>query len=105
MRDGVALALGQCLYEGGHVEIIGALAVGEAVHGRTQIFVALPCQRRRRKRAQPRGLRFGRPPKLTANGKRRLGGGRYRTDLCRRCYDDIGRLRPFSPSAGAPAAL
>ena len=40
MRDGVALAFGQRLHEPGHVEVIGALVVGEAVYGRKQILVS-----------------------------------------------------------------
>jgi DNA invertase Pin-like site-specific DNA recombinase len=65
-----------------------------------------------RKRAQARGVRFGRPPKLTAHQRQealqRLAAGETQADIARTYAVDattIGRLRPFSPSAGAPAAL
>jgi DNA invertase Pin-like site-specific DNA recombinase len=65
-----------------------------------------------RKRAQARGVRFGRPPKLTAHQRQealqRLAAGETQADIARTYAVDattIGRLRPFSPSAGALAAL
>jgi DNA invertase Pin-like site-specific DNA recombinase len=64
-----------------------------------------------RKRAQARGVRFGRPPKLSAYQRqealRRLAAGETQTDIARSygvSHVTIGRLRPFSPLVDAVAA-
>jgi DNA invertase Pin-like site-specific DNA recombinase len=55
-----------------------------------------------RKRAQARGVRFGRPPALThyqqEEARRRLAAGETQTDIARSygvSHVTIGRLRPF----------
>jgi DNA invertase Pin-like site-specific DNA recombinase len=63
-----------------------------------------------RKRAQERGVKFGRPPRLTAHQRRealqRLAAGESRADVARSFGVDpktIGRLRPFDgASVDAP---
>ena len=65
-----------------------------------------------RKRAQARGVRFGRPPKLTLHQRhealKRLNAGETQADIARSYAVDattIRRLRPPFPSAEAPVAL
>jgi DNA invertase Pin-like site-specific DNA recombinase len=64
-----------------------------------------------RTRAKARGVKFGRPSKLTAHQRQealqRLAAGETQADIARSYAVDattIGRLRPFSPSAGLAAA-
>src|SRR6516162_592331 len=61
-----------------------------------------------RTRAKARGVRFGRPPKLTAHQRQealqRLAAGETQADIARSYNVDattIGRLRPFSPLQAA----
>ena len=68
-----------------------------------------------RKRAQARGVKFGRPPKLSAYQRQealqRLGAGETQTDIARSygvSHVTIGRLqgpvlRPFEGAGGVPA--
>ena len=64
-----------------------------------------------RTRAKARGVKFGRPSKLTAHQRQealqRLIAGETQADIARSYAVDattIGRLRPFSPSASLAAA-
>ena len=64
-----------------------------------------------RTRAKARGVKFGRPSKLTAHQRQealqRLAAGETQADIARSYAVDattIGRLRPFSPSASLAAA-
>jgi DNA invertase Pin-like site-specific DNA recombinase len=64
-----------------------------------------------RKRAQARGVRFGRPPKLTAYQRtealQRLAAGETQTDIARSygvSHVTIGRLEPSRPFDGASVA-
>jgi hypothetical protein len=64
-----------------------------------------------RKRAQARGVRFGRPPKLTAYQRaealQRLAAGETQTDIARSygvSHVTIGRLEPSRPFEGASVA-
>src|ERR1700751_4741804 len=64
-----------------------------------------------RKRAKERGVKFGRPRKMTPHQRQealqRLAAGETMgdgADLCRRCHD-IGRLAASSPFEQSAAAL
>jgi DNA invertase Pin-like site-specific DNA recombinase len=64
-----------------------------------------------RTRAKARGVKFGRPSKLTAHQRQealqRLAAGETQADIARSYAVDattIGRLRPFSPLAAGPEA-